>query len=279
MYRLTLPLHYPIAAMFAYPATHHFGRTYSSINPSAHPTTSRKNVNKENAGALPSKTPSRAGKMLVPSTSMRVGLGVKSTVKDGNVQQQSSRDGNGKGNDEGIGTFSRCIINDTNPCLSFSEPKRLFTSHPGSSKTGLPPSKSLSQLPSINSYPSRTPAARPRQALNLRTPAPVAEPPTPLPSASRTRRRSRQSLTPLRQAPGPAEFKTPAPSGKWDEDISLGSIEVELAEVVEVDEGDADEEVEYMPPPAPGKSGYAIQVVQNKEVYAARCSQARLPDR
>jgi len=80
-------------------------------------------------------------------------------------------------------------------------------------------------------------------------------------------------LTPLRQAPGPAEFKTPAPLGKWDEDISIGSIEVELAEVVEVDEGDADEEVEYMPPPAPGKSGFAIQV-QKEEVYVARCAVA-----
>ena len=92
-------------AMFAYPATHHFGRTYSSIN-GGQPTTSKKNVNKENAGALPSKTPSRAGKQMVPSTSMRIGLGVKSTVKDGNVQQ-SSRDTNGKGNDEGIGERAR----------------------------------------------------------------------------------------------------------------------------------------------------------------------------
>ena len=91
--------------MFAYPATHHFGRTYTGANPTAHPTTSKKNLNKENAGALPSKTPSRAGKMLVPSTSMRIGLGVKSTAKDGNVQQ-SAREGTGKGNDEGIGGFS-----------------------------------------------------------------------------------------------------------------------------------------------------------------------------
>ena len=49
------------------------------------------------------------------------------------------------------------------------------------------------------------------------------------------------------------EFKTPAPSGKWEEEVSLGSIEVELAEVVELDEGEADDEVEYMPLPVPGE--------------------------
>jgi hypothetical protein len=80
----------------------------------------------------------------------------------------------------------------------------------------------------------------------------VFEPPTPLPSASRTRRRSRQSLTPHKA--DPIEFKTPARSAKWEEEVSLGSIEIgaELEEVVEVDEGDGDDEVEYMPPPMPG---------------------------
>jgi len=50
------------------------------------------------------------------------------------------------------------------------------------------------------------------------------------------------------------EFKTPARSAKWEEEVSLGSIEVgtELEELVEVDEGEGDDEVEYMPPPMPG---------------------------
>lgn len=56
--------------------------------------------------------------------------------------------------------------------------------------------------------------------------------------------------------PDAVEFKTPARSAKWEEDISLGSIELgsELQEVVEVDEGEEDLEVEYMPPPMPGGS-------------------------
>lgn len=89
--------------MFVHPATHHFSRTYTSQN-AGHPTTSRKNLNKENAGALPSKTPSRmTAKGLVPSTSIRVGLGVKSTIKDGNVQNGGGGGGKGKGKDEDIG--------------------------------------------------------------------------------------------------------------------------------------------------------------------------------
>lgn len=98
--------------MFAHPATHHFGRTYSGVNPSLYPTTSKKNVNKENAGAgLPSKTPSRATiKQGVPSTSIRAGLGMKSTVKDSNVQLDI---GKGKGKEEEIGvwmTFTRHCV-------------------------------------------------------------------------------------------------------------------------------------------------------------------------
>lgn len=69
--------------MFApsHPLTHtsHISRTYSSQ------TTSKKNTNKENANALPSKTPSRAGpSKLLPSTSVRNGLGVKTVERNEN---------------------------------------------------------------------------------------------------------------------------------------------------------------------------------------------------
>ena len=209
--------------MFVHPATHHIGRTYTGHNPSVYPTTGRKNLNKENAGAYPTKTPSRT-KSVIPSTSLRMGLGVKSAVKDGNVMQ--SFEGKGKGKEEQI------------------EPKRLFTSN---IKTSLPPSKSLGSLQVIQKG-NKTPG--PVRQNTLRTPAPQPAP-TPLPSASRTRRRSRQSLTPIK----PVEFKTPAPSGqRWEEEVSMGSIELgaELDEVVEMDEPDMDLEVEYMPPKLPG---------------------------
>ena len=142
------------------------------------------------------------------------------------------------------------------------EPKRLFTSvsSAGPSKTTIAPSKSFSNLPPIPQKVVKTPAPRRHAPTNLRTPAPIREimpiMPTPLPSAARTRRRSRQSLTPIGQSQGGDQFKTPAPSGKWEEEISLGSIhagldQLALGEVAEVEEEDA--EPEYMPPPMPGE--------------------------
>ncbi|ORY27629.1 hypothetical protein BCR39DRAFT_537497 [Naematelia encephala] len=224
--------------MFA-PASTHLPRTYSHAQ-----TTGRKNLNKENAGALPSKTPSRAPGKLVPSTATRIGLGVKTVERDRNVDAPHlDGRGKGKGRDE-----------------DEIEPKRLFAS----TSKSIPPSKSLSQLAHIpNTH--RTPAPTRRQPPSttvkhtLRTPAPGPLIPesataTPLPSATRHRRRSsRQSLTPLKAAQEPDKsFVTPAPSGKWDEDLSLDSIHevvqgVGLDEVAEVEE-ESDGEVEYMPP-------------------------------
>lgn len=70
------------------PQTHQIPRHY-------HQTTTKKNQDKENSNALPSKTPSRAGvgKMLAPNTAAasRIGLG---GGKGGNVQ---GGDGKGKG--------------------------------------------------------------------------------------------------------------------------------------------------------------------------------------
>ena len=105
--------------MFA-PATHHFSRTYGGGGGvggmGLHQTTSKKIKDKENANILPSKTPSRLGgrggfgggggmgggsgqgKGLVPSTSIRVGLGVKSAARDGNVMRGGEM-GKGKGKD------------------------------------------------------------------------------------------------------------------------------------------------------------------------------------
>ncbi len=90
--------------MFVHPATHHVGRTYhGNINPNIYPTTGKKNLNKENAGALPSKTPSRTTmKGMVPSTSIRMGLGVKSAMRDGNAMNRGY-EGKGKGKEEEIG--------------------------------------------------------------------------------------------------------------------------------------------------------------------------------
>ncbi|OWZ65365.1 hypothetical protein AYX15_03088 [Cryptococcus neoformans] len=226
----------PTSEMLA-PRTIHTHRTY------IHPTTSKKNVNKENDHALPSKTPSRmSGKQLIgPATGMRMGLGVKTEGRDRNVLQQQV-EGKAKGRE-----------------VDEIEPKRLFVN---SSKDSIPPSKSLSSMPPIPSLPTRTPAPRrnaPSQSQTLRTPAPTlkfAEPqPTPLPSAARTRRRSRQSLS---NTPGKGDlgldkqrgqqFVTPAPV-KWEEELSLGSVEVEHLEGLEELEEEEDGEPEYMPPP------------------------------
>ncbi|ODN77047.1 hypothetical protein L202_05588 [Cryptococcus amylolentus CBS 6039] len=223
------------------PRTIHTHRTYT------HQTTSKKNI--ENAHALPSKTPSRTGgkQLLAPSTGVRMGLGVKTEGRDRNVLGGQSRGegGKGKGAAEDI------------------EPKRLFTNAP---KSSIPPSKSLSSMPPIPALPTRTPAPR-RQAApsqTLRTPAPAfhlaSQPlpaPTPLPSATRTRRRSRQSLSNVQLTPNKSdvdegkprqEFVTPAPV-RWEEELSLGSIEVEQEGLELVQEEEEDGEPEYMPPP------------------------------
>jgi len=79
----------------SHPLTHtgHLSRTYSSQ-------TTSKNTNKENANALPSKTPSRAGpSKLVPSTSVRVGLGVKTVERNMNALVDQPATGKGKGGD------------------------------------------------------------------------------------------------------------------------------------------------------------------------------------
>ncbi|GFZ42949.1 hypothetical protein JCM24511_00667 [Saitozyma sp. JCM 24511] len=259
--------------MFAHPSTVHLPRTYSHV---PH-TTGRKNVNKENPseggyGGLPSKTPSRAGTgagagagglgKAAPGTALRVGLGPKTEGRDRNVLGAGGQQGAGR--DKGKGKDGMDI-----------EPKRLFASTSGStSKTSIPPSKSLGSLPALNTHtqlksksllPSKTPARAPpstRPTRLLRTPAPSLQPyvepaPTPLPSATRTRRRSRQSLTqsvtPIKETGG---FETPAPSGRWEEEHSLDNITegvegIELGTVVKggpVEEG-SDGEVEYMPPP------------------------------
>ncbi|RSH94296.1 hypothetical protein EHS25_004099 [Saitozyma podzolica] len=260
--------------MFAHPSTVHLPRTYSHV---PH-TTGRKNVNKENPseggyGGLPSKTPSRAGagagagglgKAAAPGTALRVGLGPKTEGRDRNVLGAGGHQGAGR--DKGKGKDGMDI-----------EPKRLFASTSGStSKTSIPPSKSLGSLPALNTHtqtqpksksllPSKTPARAPpstRPARLLRTPAPSLQPyvepaPTPLPSATRTRRRSRQSLTqsvtPIKETGG---FETPAPSGNWEEEHSLDNITegVEGIELVTASQGGAaeegsDGEVQYMPPP------------------------------
>ncbi|WVQ83470.1 hypothetical protein IAT38_005611 [Cryptococcus sp. DSM 104549] len=235
------------------PRTHQIHRTHTYG--SLHPTTSKKNLNKENAHALPSKTPSRVGgkQLIGPSTGVRMGLGVKTEGRDRNVLVQQQGGGKGKGR-EGDDI----------------EPKRLFANGPSKSSTSIPPSKSLSSMPPIPSMPHRTPAPRraaPAPSNNLRTPAPftfTSHPapvpaPTPLPSATRTRRRSRQSLsnislTPLKssieqqEAPPQPNFVTPAPV-RWDEEVSLGSVEVEGLEGVKEVEEEEDGDVEYMPPP------------------------------
>jgi hypothetical protein len=109
----------------------------------------------------------------------------------------------------------------------------------------------------------QTPAPTRQAPKQLKTLAQAPEPilaPTPLPSATRTRRRSKQSLshTPIRGSESTQSFVTPQPSGaKWDEGDSLGSIEmagVSLEGVIEeLDEG-SEGEVEYMPDKVPGET-------------------------
>ncbi|BEJ13143.1 hypothetical protein CspHIS471_0303170 [Cutaneotrichosporon sp. HIS471] len=159
-------------------------------------TTRRARIDKENAGAFPSKTPSRAplGKA-GPS-----GRALGARTVDRNVQvQQPSED---------------------------IAPKRLFQDE------GKKEKKVPLRLKTPGPSHMKTPGPR-----HMRTPAPLIyhdEPPVPLPSAQRTRRRSRASL----QTP-PHE----------DADISLDSIleaEVEQIEIVAED----DFELEYAAPTA-----------------------------
>ncbi|OCF78189.1 hypothetical protein I204_00126 [Kwoniella mangroviensis CBS 8886] len=235
--------------MFA-PRSTHLPRTYSVYH---QPTTTRKNANKENAGALPSKTPSRAGKPMMGGglgTGLRMGLGVKTEVRDRNVliqhQQQQGYQGGGKGK----GKEGEDI-----------EPKRLFSHGPSKSTTSIPPSKSLSSMPHIQLTKTPAPSRKKQPSFQaLRTPAPsFQEPaPTPLPSATRQRRRSRQSLSNISLTPIKASieqsFVTPAPV-QWEEELSLGSIEETTNEMLqdvreenELDDG-SDGDPEYMPPP------------------------------
>ncbi|WWC59865.1 uncharacterized protein I303_102427 [Kwoniella dejecticola CBS 10117] len=256
--------------MFA-PRSTHIPRTYSVYQ---QPTTSKKNTNKENANALPSKTPSRAGKgamRMGPSTGLRMGLGVKTEGRDRNVLMQQNQGVGGKGKGQGQGQEGEDI-----------GPKRLFaqgSSKSASTSTSIPPSKSLSSMPHIQLNPThsgmqthKTPArSSKKQAFQtLRTPAPAPAPasmreepaPTPLPSATRARRRSRASLSSISLTPIKSSieqnFVTPAPVHvQWEEELSLGSIEETTNEVlqnvqeeVEVEgEVEDDYEPEYMPPP------------------------------
>ncbi|WWC68873.1 uncharacterized protein I206_102809 [Kwoniella pini CBS 10737] len=229
--------------MFA-PRSTHIPRTYSVYQ---QPTTTKKNTNKENANALPSRTPSRSGKMAMggPSTGMRMGLGIKTEGRDRNIlMQQQNGGGKGKGKEgEDI------------------EPKRLFANGPSKS-ISIPPSKSLSSMPHIqlNQTTHKTPArsSKKQNFQALRTPAPVMnEPaPTPLPSATRARRRSRASLSNISLTPIKSSieqnFQTPAPK-QWEEELSLGNIEETTNEILqnvqEENEIEEDYEPEYMPPP------------------------------
>lgn len=161
-----------------------------------------------------------------------------------------------------------------------TEPKRLFAS---SSKSSIQPSKSQTFAP-LKTPARAPPPASTRTLQNIRTPAPrqhsVFRQPTevpaqtPLPSATRGRRRSRQSLnssasgsstkgvaTPSRNQRD--AFQTPAPDHRWEEEHSLESIgeaagpQPELLETMQeaVEEVDVrDWEVEYMPPRAEGRS-------------------------
>lgn len=100
----------PTSEMLA-PRTIHTHRTY------IHPTTSKKNVNKENAHALPSKTPSRmSGKQLIgPATGMRMGLGVKTEGRDRNVLQQQV-EGKAKGRE--VDEIGMLCLNDSECSLT-----------------------------------------------------------------------------------------------------------------------------------------------------------------
>lgn len=72
------------------PQTHQIPRHYTSNPTGTIHRTSHRNTEKENANALPSKTPSRAaggGKAvsLAPGTGVRMGLGAKTVGRDRNV--------------------------------------------------------------------------------------------------------------------------------------------------------------------------------------------------
>ncbi|ORX36475.1 hypothetical protein BD324DRAFT_681959 [Kockovaella imperatae] len=279
--------------MFVHPSTSHFSRTYHHIPNPIH-TTSRKNLDKENAASgLPSKTPSRAGLLgKAPGTSIRVGLGPKigtaGGAKDGNALggggagggQQAEKGEKGKGDAHDIepkrlfASTTKQALTNAAPTQSKSHktpgPRRqvqtfasLRTPAPSAAqipnfvspthhlsnlqlsttrtKLNAPKSHSSKQSPG----PTPLPSSKSRQSIKPGQPSPG---PTPLPSAARTRRRSRQSLTPSQP-----EFQTPNP--RWEEEHSLGSITegpeaVDLGGINEVEELDEemDDEPEYMPP-------------------------------
>ncbi|EIW66168.1 hypothetical protein TREMEDRAFT_65770 [Tremella mesenterica DSM 1558] len=215
------------------PRSHFIPRTYTTT---VHPhTTARKKTNKEND--LPTKTPSRAGPttgvLKTVNTGIRAGLGT-TVQRDRNIVHVDSH--------EDIG------------------PKRLFqsTNKPQPSDS-MKPSKSLTFSQHIHPVQhTKTPGPKQKslQQNRLRTPGPgiqVKQPdPAPLPSAARTRRRSRQSIS-LTPAQAEKSYQTPAPSHKWEDEISLGSIEEGLEGLQMEGEGKmfevtGEEDVEYMPP-------------------------------
>ncbi|KAL7415500.1 hypothetical protein BDY24DRAFT_277965 [Mrakia frigida] len=173
------------------------------------------------------------------------------------------------------------------PFLSSIEPKRLFTnisakpslSNPNTVKRSLPTSKSLTFAPSSLGFQDVTNASATSSSLNqqpaaqktphlkktaapsagrLKTPGPTAAAPppmaTPLPSATRARRRSKQMHTPLPSAG--AAMSTPEGKGGMAADLSFemeeGGVEsmVALGELQEGVEFDDEAEVEYMAPTA-----------------------------
>lgn len=77
------------------PQTHQIPRHYNQQ------ATLKKNQNKENANALPSKTPSRAGigKMLAPNTAIaaRTGFGPGGKMGPGESMMRGGENGKGKG--------------------------------------------------------------------------------------------------------------------------------------------------------------------------------------
>lgn len=288
------------------PQTAHVTRTYGAGHHPAggHPTTSRKNINKENAFALPSKTPSRinvykgdagaagpsygggaggAPMMLgkpgvTPGPSTRPGLGVKTEARNRNALGDGTGQGGGGGSGGGDKGKGKDVMD--------LGPKRLFAS---TTKPSIQPSRSQTFAP-LKTPARAPPPASTRTLQNIRTPAPRQQygfhnqldvpAATPLPSATRARRKSRQSLnssgsgsstkdsvsTPLR--PVRDAFQTPGPAQHaWEEEHSLESIEEleatepepqpEVLETMQeaVEEVEAEQlEVEYMPPRMEGES-------------------------
>lgn len=190
---------------------------------------------------MPSKTPSRTGtgkaqvlgvgpstvglNRLAPGTVLRDTRNLMGTVNGKADKGKGKEAGEGKG--DSIGESQSSSQGLVKGKLTRAEPTRLFKTHINSSKS--------------NSGLSQTLIA-PRQ-----TPAPARTLPaqTPLPSASRTSRRSRQS------------FATPIRLDGWDDELASGDVSIEVANadlVLEGLEEESDGEPEYMPPTAIGAS-------------------------